>query len=228
MPNLWVVMEFCPISLKKCLNKERRTWKMERKELFDDEEIKRWTKQLLSGLGICIVRRKHIVIWNLTIWWLRKGALKITDFGEMYAPEEHEDYDEHFRQWERFQTFLPPEKVIESCKEQLIKVAENTKDDKTRCFTLVGSDDIWRCGLILVELLSGCLLYHEVHESFKSYVPVCRVLSDGKVNGVFQSAIKRAKNTLLERSSEIMKIADEKARSMLSFDFQLRLTAARH
>ena len=199
-----------------------------REKLFDDKEIQTWTKQLLSGLLFLHSKRiahRDLKIDNLLI--TKEGVLKITDFGEMYASRENTRTTMDTFASERGCTvFFPPEKVIDSWKEKLIEVAEKIKNEEDRWYTLVGSDDIWRCGLILVELLSGCSMYDEVHKSFTSYVPVCRVLSDEKVSVVLQSAIKRAKNTFLERLlPKSMKLADEKARSMLSFDFQQRLTA---
>ena len=115
--------------------------------------------------------------------------------------------------------------MIESWKEKLIKVAENTKDDKT-VFTLVGSDDIWRCGLILVELLSGCLLYE--YESFKSYVPVCRVLSDEKVNGVSKCDQTSEEHIPGTSSSGIYENCRRKAEPCCRLIFNCDLQRAKH
>ena len=88
-----------------------------------------------------------------------------------------------------------------------------------RWTVLIASDDMWRAGLILVELLLGTPLHIELKNS---KVPLCTVWEKGRVRELLCRAVKRVEKSSLES----LLLIDQGRRSMLQLDPRNRLTSS--
>ena len=88
-----------------------------------------------------------------------------------------------------------------------------------RWTVLIASDDMWRAGLVLVELLLGTPLHIELKNS---KVPLCTVWEKGRVRELLCRAVKRVEKSSLES----LLLIDQGRRSMLQLDPRNRLTSS--